>query len=512
MDLSQLQAASKQYPKSPDFTPSYGTAGFRAAAALLPSTVFRCGALMAARSLKTDGVTGLVVTASHNPEADNGVKLVDPTGYMLCQEWEVYADRLANAVDPDDVLAELQKLQDSECIPSGHAEVMIAHDTRQSAAELVGAARCGVEAVGGAAVLCGLLTTPQLHWMVRQRHLGLPCSEESYFSSFLRAYEGLLRGHAASEAQVLIIDCANGVGGGKLQQLQPQLAQLGLELDLRNCGRGVLNEGCGADFVQKDRQLPLECDGVGSAARCAGLRLFDGDKIAALAALFIQSLLEGLQGPSVQIGVIQTAYANGSSTQYLRDTLGCQVVITPTGVKHLHEEAVKFDIGIYFEANGHGTVLFSPDLLQRLRKLQANEPAARDLLALADLVNQAVGDAISGILLVEVALQRLNMTMAAWGSLYADLPSRQLKVTVEDRSIVTTTDAETRAMTPDGLQESLDQAVQRTPSGRAFVRPSGTEDVVRVYAEASTQEGADLLAKTVARVVYRTASGVGPAP
>lgn len=44
---------------------------------------------MAMRALKTGAVTGLVVTASHNPVEDNGVKLVDPTGYMLEQTWEV---------------------------------------------------------------------------------------------------------------------------------------------------------------------------------------------------------------------------------------------------------------------------------------------------------------------------------------------------------------------------------------------------------------------------------------
>jgi phosphoacetylglucosamine mutase len=46
---------------------------------------------MAACALKAGGATGLVVTASHNPVADNGVKLVDPSGYMLAQAWEVRA-------------------------------------------------------------------------------------------------------------------------------------------------------------------------------------------------------------------------------------------------------------------------------------------------------------------------------------------------------------------------------------------------------------------------------------
>lgn len=35
------------------------------------------------------------------------------------------------------------------------------------------------------------------------------------------------------------------------------------------------------------------------------------------------------------------------------------VACVPTGVKHLHHKAVEYDIGIYFEANGHGTVIFS---------------------------------------------------------------------------------------------------------------------------------------------------------
>lgn len=45
-----------------------------------------------------------------------------------------------------------------------------------------------------------------------------------------------------------------------------------------------------------------------------------------------------------------------------------------------------------------------------------------------------------------------------------------------------------------------------------FYRPSGTEDVVRVYAEANTRENADKLAVEVATVVYDTAGGVGKRP
>ena len=49
-------------------------------------------------------------------------------------------------------------------------------------------------------------------------------------------------------------------------------------------------------------------------------------------------------------------------------------------------------------------------------------------------------------------------------------------------------------------------------AGRAFVRPSGTEDVVRVYAEAQTQQAADKLAQQVASHVHELAAGIGAAP
>ena len=66
--------------------------------------------------------------------------------------------------------------------------------------------------------------------------------------------------------------------------------------------------------------------------------------------------------------------------------------------------------------------------------------------------------------------------------------------------------------TPAGLQALIDVAVAPVPSGRSFVRPSGTEDVVRVYAEAATQAEADALAAAVCKLVHAHAGGVGPEP
>jgi phosphoacetylglucosamine mutase len=56
--------------------------------------------------------------------------------------------------------------------------------------------------------------------------------------------------------------------------------------------------------------------------------------------------------------VVQTAYANGASTRFVR-SLGTPIYMAKTGVKYLHHKAKEFDVGIYFEANGHGTVVFS---------------------------------------------------------------------------------------------------------------------------------------------------------
>jgi phosphomannomutase len=173
---------------------------------------------------------------------------------------------------------------------------------------------------------------------------------------------------------------------------------------------------------------------------------------------------------------------------------GLPVKCVPTGVKHLHHAAERYDIGVYFEANGHGTILFSPETIDIFTKFEPSTPgqdaAVVQLQALVNLINQAVGDAISDFLLVEVILAHKRWTAEEWDAGYEDLPNRLLKVNVPDRNAFMTEDAERRLTSPAGMQAELDDLVHKFDKGRSFVRPSGTEDCVRVYAEGGTESGA----------------------
>lgn len=240
--------------------------------------------------------------------------------------------------------------------------------------------------------------------------------------------------------------------------------------------------------------------------------MLDGDRISTLAASFIADLVRaaGLEG-DLRIGVIQTAYANGASTKYIKDHLRLPSICTPTGVKHLHHAACGYDVGVYFEANGHGTVLFSNDAMNTFKEKAPQSPAQKDALetlsAIGDLINQTVGDAICDMLMVEVILAHKGWSLKDWAMTYSDLPNRLVRVEVGNKDLFETTDAERKLSQPKGAQEEIDQLVAKYTNARSFARASGTENACRVYAEAATRVEADELAEKVARVIQRYGGG-----
>ncbi|CAL8088119.1 unnamed protein product [Calicophoron daubneyi] len=567
---------SKVSPPAPSIL-SYGTAGFRCSGNQLSGVVIRVGVLAALRSLSMDSkFVGLMITASHNPATDNGVKLIDPNGGMLQQEWEAVVEEFTHSPVHDIYKWLIDAL---EPIQNHHRpRVLLGYDTRESSVSLAQEAEQGIELLNGICLRLDLVTTPQLHYAVQYMNEKFnpavvdptPPNLDAIYTKrladcFIRGLRKLAvkeRGDVAGEecGIELHVDCAHGVGALALAKIDAELRQGGspFRLRLHNTdieNRSLLNRMCGADYVKfslnppvlhsseegdvaaftpssrwatvdgdADRLLyfyissssahPSREDGVVKSG--GPIVLLDGDRIACLFASFIMKQLNSERTkPPLFVGVIQTAYSNAASTRYLTEEVHVPVVCVPTGVKYLHQAALEFDFGIYFEANGHGTILFSQAALDWVDQLGCNHP----LSVLVSLTNTAVGDAISDILLVEYLLAWHKWSLSDWASIYTDLASRQIKVRVKNPRSITTVDAERRISSPAQLQDAVDEIVSsvdaangQVGSSRAFVRPSGTENVARVYAESTTQPLADWLATKVAILTHQLADGLDTQP
>uniref|UniRef100_A0AAG5DDT6 Phosphoacetylglucosamine mutase n=1 Tax=Anopheles atroparvus TaxID=41427 RepID=A0AAG5DDT6_ANOAO len=543
VNLRSVFAFAKEYHQKKESQKDiqYGTAGFRSHADNLDYVMYRMGVLAALRSrAKASQAIGVMITASHNPEHDNGVKLIDPLGEMLEQRWEKLATDLVNVPDGE-LEAEVAKICEKEQIDNNEqAKVFVGMDTRYHSPQLSRAVVNGVLALKGTVTEFGIVTTPMLHYFVTctntQNAYGLP-SEEGYMNKLITAFK-TLRGESNENGNYknqLFYDGANGVGSLKMLGFIKKLnGSVNVKVFNSN---GKINFKCGADFVKTNHRVPEalpqealpngRCVSVdGDADRVVYyftdsdgvFHLLDGDRIATLLAGYLKDLIEKC-GVQLAMGLVQTAYANGASTDYIVNQMKIPVSCTRTGVKHLHHKALDYDIGVYFEANGHGTIIYSQRAKDAIRAASKDEnlseeqrETAHRLLQIIDLTNETVGDAISDLLLVETVLHAKGWSLEDWLASYTDLPNLLEKVNLADRNVITVTDADRVVVTPEGLQDSIDEIVAKFPKGRSFVRPSGTEDIVRVYAEADTRADAVQLAYEVANLVFDRAGGVGKRP
>ena len=297
---------------------------------------------------------------------DNGVKLVDPSGEMLDQSWEAHATALANCPSTSSLLSTFVALATHLRVDlAAPASLVYARDTRPSGPELVAALEAGLSAFKNDVKVVDLdvTTTPVLHYVIKatndkSRKFGVP-TVQGYMEKMAKAFKTLVvrsilrcRARELTRDQgsrgplaPLYVDCANGVGAMAVEEMTKHIGHVIALKPLNNhlTTPGALNSQCGADYVKTKQALPPSiasggflserdtrgCSFDGDADRIVyyylqegrSFRLLDGDKIAVMVAMFLGDLVKKAKltegEDPIKVGVVQTAYANGSSTKYL---------------------------------------------------------------------------------------------------------------------------------------------------------------------------------------------------
>jgi phosphoacetylglucosamine mutase len=443
----------------------YGTSGFRFHHTVVEEIAEKIGYVVAHLSASKSSPYGIMITASHNPHEDNGVKIINETGEMIgCMEEKIVTDYINDCTFFPPIME--------------RGEIYVGFDTRASGENILKLIQDGACHYNPdiKVRIIGCVTTPELHFCLWKHH-----------NNALKSYGETLKSlNMSLKNTPMVCDCANGVGALTLEKLSLPNITL-INHDYTN--HELLNKNSGSDYVISERcnsatndALCFSLDGDADRMVCSyrhngSFHLLDGDKICALIAYYISTKISNLDG----VAVIHTGYSNNAFVEFIR-ALNITTVCAATGVKNLHREALKYDISIYFESNGHGTVIFNK-LSEELNELRA-------------YFHPSIGDGIMNMFAVVYILQQLNMTPEQWVGFYETHPSELFKLRVPDKSLFITSGNEMQLDEPRTCQLFINQLCEKYDC-KAFVRPSGTEDYIRVYIESRLVQNVRIVRESI---------------
>ena len=402
----------------------------------------------------------------------------------------------------EDLTAELvERLGRASALWSGGGRVFIGRDTRGSGPELEEAFARGVSSAGGNAVLAGVLPTPAVALLALDLGIVISASHNppqyngvKFFDAEGRKLtdaseeeiEALLDAEPAESPGAIdhvgvatdsylehiverfgsdlsglkiAVDCANGAYSGiaptAFEQLGAEVTAVASDPDGENINvgsgatdlsllQGVVTDG-GFDLgiaFDGDGDRMLAVDGEGNAV--------DGDQILAVLAL------------DLGVDLVAVTVMTNLGFHRLMGERGIEVVVTDVGDRYVLEALRERDGLLGGEQSGH-------------------------IIYLRDHVT---GDGLAAALLLCGALEGRTLHEAA--ALMPRYPQVQENVTVA-----------TKSLSPELLAEVDRMNAELAQRGRILVRPSGTEPVVRVLAEAQDLQEASRLCGTITDLVRR---------
>ena len=395
----------------------------------------------------------------------------------------------------------VERLGKAAALWCGRGRVFVGRDTRASGPGLEDAFANGVASAGGSAVLAGVLPTPavallglDLAAVISASHNPPAYNGVKFFDRDGRKLtddaeeeiEALLDSHAPGRGEIdrvevaadsylehvlerfgtdlaglrIAVDCANGAYAGlapqAFEQLGAEVTAVGNEPDGTN-----INVGCGATDLgllaetvrDGGLDLGIAFDGDGDRMLAVDERgePVDGDQILTVLALDL-----GVEGLAV------TTMTN-LGFHRLMEERGIRVVVTDVGDRYVLEALRREGLLLGGEQSGH----------------------------LIWLDGHVTGDGLVAALLLCHALGGSRLSEAA--AVMPRFPQVMRNLPREGAGALPT---ELLAAV-EAVNAELDG------TGRVLVRPSGTEPVVRVLAEAETPEVAERLCARIAALVTR---------
>jgi phosphoglucosamine mutase len=410
-------------------------------------------------------------------------------------------DGVRGIVGRDLTPAFVERLGRAATLWRGGGGVLIGRDTRGSGPELERAFASGVASAGGNAMLAGVLPTPAVALLALDLGAVISASHNPPEYNGVKLFDGdgqKLTDEAEEQIEALIgepprdaefgeidnlevavgsyrdhvtdrfgsdldglrigVDCANGAYSGLAPKAFRNLGAFVKTIGDKPDGTNI-NVGCGATDLRALQQLVtsegldlgVAFDGDGDRMLAVDERgdIVDGDQILAVLALDL---------PNVDM-VAVTVMANLGLHRLLAEH-GIRVVTTDVGDRYVLE-ALRREGGLLGgEQSGH----------------------------LIYLDGHVTGDGLVAALLLCAALKGRTLSEAA-----AVMPRfPQVKENVE---------TVTKELTPAIVERVEEVNTELAGRGRVLVRPSGTEPVVRVLAEAENEEEAEKLCGTIAALV-----------